>query len=94
MPYANKEVQRQFQRVWKRERKNRLNGLKTKPCTDCGISYPSYVMEWDHLPGFVKVNMLSKMVQASPKRISAEIAKCELVCANCHRERTHRRTNS
>jgi hypothetical protein len=68
-----------------------LDSLKEdKPCADCGGTYPSYVMEWDHLPGAIKTLVLANTRKAaySKKRILAELEKCELVCANCHRERT------
>jgi hypothetical protein len=53
-------------------------------------------MEWDHLPGTEKLFALADVRRSSHgrKRILAEVAKCELVCANCHRERTFgRRAN-
>lgn len=67
--------------------------LKDYPCLDCSVSYPPYVMEWDHLPQFEKVMNVSKMRVKRLKRetILAEIAKCELVCANCHAVRTYDR---
>ena len=57
----------------------------------CGLRvYPPYVMEWDHLPGTEKKLVLADTRRAAHarQRILDEIAKCELVCANCHRERT------
>jgi len=68
-----------------------LDSLKEgKPCIDCGRRYSTYVMEWDHLPDVVKTLVLADARRAafSKKRILAELEKCELVCANCHRERT------
>jgi hypothetical protein len=68
-----------------------LDSLKQgKPCADCGRTYPPYVMEWDHLPGTEKALVLADVRRAAhaKERVLAEIAKCELVCANCHRERT------
>ena len=68
-----------------------LDSLKDgNPCADCGRTYPPYVMEWHHLPGTIKRLVLADVRRAahSRKRILAELAKCELVCANCHRERT------
>jgi hypothetical protein len=68
-----------------------MDSLKEgKACADCGEIYPPYVMEWDHLPGFVKTMVLADTRRAahSKKRILEELEKCELVCANCHRERT------
>jgi hypothetical protein len=47
-------------------------------------------MEWDHLPGVEKTLVLANTRRAahSKQRILAELEKCELVCANCHSERT------
>ena len=64
---------------------------KDKPCLDCGVSYPPYVMEYDHLDASVKVGNLSQMKSASRRAIIREIGKCDVVCANCHRERTYQR---
>ena len=67
--------------------------FESHPCVDCGERDP-VVLEFDHLRD--KVDNVSKM--ASLKRpwaiILAEIAKCDVVCANCHRRRTAVRLNS
>lgn len=95
MPYKDKSVQREFQRVWKNSRTDRLRQLKeNKPCTDCGLIYHIAAMEWDHLPGSTKVRNLANMQQYSLKRVLEEIDKCELVCANCHRIRTFNRSKA
>ena len=67
-----------------------MDSLKRdKPCTDCGEHFPPYVMHWDHLPDHVKVDEVGSMVGSRRREvILAEIAKCELVCANCHVMRT------
>jgi hypothetical protein len=72
-----------------------INALKSKPCTDCGGIFPPYVMDFDHI-GDDKVNNVGTMVSHghSRERVMAEIAKCELVCANCHRIRTYTRSNN
>jgi len=58
-------------------------------CMDCGLMSPyPEVYDFDHRPGVVKVNKIS-MLYAGPMRVLvAEIAKCDVVCANCHRIRT------
>ena len=67
-----------------------IRGLKeSNSCTDCGKFYPFYVMHFDHLPGSIKVSGLSQMRTWSLEKIKTEIAKCELVCANCHAIRTY-----
>jgi hypothetical protein len=61
--------------------------LATHPCVDCGESDVA-VLEFDHLRE--KLRELSQLVGsgASLAVIKTEIAKCEVVCCNCHRRRT------
>jgi hypothetical protein len=59
-----------------------------RPCFDCGVAYPNYVMDFDHVRGTKDRDVSACTTLAMLKR---EIAKCDLVCANCHRERTFRR---
>jgi hypothetical protein len=69
-----------------------LRDLKTStPCVDCRISYPYYVMDFDHVRGQKHANVMELVSTLSKKRIDLEIAKCEIVCSNCHRIRTHMR---
>jgi hypothetical protein len=59
-------------------------------CMDCGL-HPEYsqVLEFDHRPGEVKLFHISdRMTAGSFESLKAEIAKCDIVCANCHRIRT------
>lgn len=70
-----------------------INKYKSIPCTDCNIQYPPYVMDFDHLDGDTKKFNISHMRRhrMAFSKIEIEIAKCEVVCANCHRERTNQR---
>jgi hypothetical protein len=71
-----------------------LRSAKDKPCADCGQMYPYYVVDFDHREREQKVCNLADLHarrRLSLDKIQAEIAKCDVVCANCHRERTHRR---
>lgn len=63
---------------------------KAKPCADCGIQYAYYIMEFDHVRG-VKKFVVAKAYSNGAAAVLAEIAKCDVVCSNCHRERTHKR---
>jgi hypothetical protein len=91
--YANKQRQMDLQRERRDEKRKFIQaGKHNKPCTDCGIAYPHYVMDYDHLPEFEKVGILSEMHKGySMDKILEEIAKCELVCKNCHAVRTWNR---
>jgi hypothetical protein len=66
--------------------------FRTHPCTDCREADP-LVLEFDHL-GDKSFNVGSALPYRSWKSILAEIAKCEVVCANCHRRRTAQRLGS
>lgn len=77
-----------------RRQRNRLIIQKAKsvPCTDCKNVYPTYVMDLDHLPDFKKLDQVGRVGHAyGSKKVLEEISKCEVVCANCHRIRTHKR---
>lgn len=85
------------QRAWSSAQRKKVSelhrGLKTgKQCLDCRVAYPYYVLEFDHRQGTKKIGCISRL--AGDGRISVlltEIKKCDLVCANCHAERSHRR---
>lgn len=49
-------------------------------------------MQWDHKPGFEKLGDVSgDFWGRGREEVLAEIAKCDLVCANCHAIRTFTR---
>lgn len=51
------------------------------------------VMDFDHLDGHKKVANIAVLVyrHQSLRMVMEEIKKCEVVCSNCHRVRTHKR---
>lgn len=61
-------------------------------CTDCGENYPYWVLQFDHT-GTDKEFTIAKFAAGTLdlERIKKEIAKCEVVCANCHADRTYGR---
>ena len=70
---------------------NLIDELRRGPCADCGKTYQPCQMEFDHREGTAKTRNVADMVSRSESIIRAEIVKCDLVCANCHRLRTHAR---
>jgi hypothetical protein len=68
--------------------------LERSACADCGIR-TSVVLDFDHVRG-TKTQAVSRLVAAgcAEAGIAEEIAKCEVVCANCHRRRTGSRQGS
>ena len=84
---AHREYFKNRQRQRRAEYKKIVQEAKSKPCADCKIQYPYYVMEFDHLRD--KVENLARMSNfSSKKKLVEEIAKCDVVCSNCHRERS------
>lgn len=64
--------------------------IKTEtPCGDCKRHFPYYVMQFDHVRG-QKVDKVNRMMYTSSfETVMKEIAKCEVVCSNCHHLRTY-----
>ena len=87
---ASPELQRK-RRYW-RAQSRMLERLKQQPCTDCGGSFPPCAMDFDHQDPGQKRYTVSRMIgRAGSERIMAEVAKCDIVCSNCNRDRTYRR---
>jgi hypothetical protein len=68
------------------EVKAKLALIKSGPCADCGRTYPVECMDFDHLRD--KFMDIGRMRTHSWATVEKELAKCELVCSNCHRVRT------
>jgi hypothetical protein len=110
MPFKDIEKQRAAQRRYAQENRERIlasqtvkrnkmrrliTDSKNVPCADCGIQYPHYVMDFDHLPGSVKVCEVGQFgILGTIEKLQEEIDKCEVVCSNCHRHRTFMRNGS
>jgi hypothetical protein len=63
--------------------------LSKNPCVDCGES-DVVVLEFDHMGIVPKLNTVSFLarVHRPINEIQAEIDKCEVRCANCHKRKT------
>ena len=81
--YQRHVAKRRRLRVW-------LSKLKDNPCIDCDTRFNKHLMHFDHLPEYDKFADISEMIAdgRSKTAIQAEIAKCELVCLDCHSIRT------
>lgn len=77
--------------------KNYLRDLKSKtPCMDCQKTYPYYVMDFDHRDPTLKIATVSYVARNTHNlnKVQLEMDKCDPVCANCHRIRTHLKKQS
>ena len=91
MPYKDPEVQKANIRRLQNGKRDKMRALKeSTPCADCGKYYRYYVMHFDHL-GDKKFNISYRSASYGSALLADEIEKCEIVCANCHAERTYQR---
>ena len=76
----------------RRIKRGLVTQAKAKPCSDCGNTYPSHVMQFDHVRGKKEFNLSEAGNRGvSYDKILLEISKCDVVCANCHAIRTFER---
>jgi hypothetical protein len=77
-----------------------VRGLKSKGCSVCGYAKNYSALSFDHIDPSTKYrsrtgkvvqpsDMLEVSKQYSDKTILAELAKCIVICANCHMEKTY-----
>ncbi len=102
MGYKDKEKQREYQRQWhirhkessgdrqrrrRREARELMNSYKQE-CIRCGYSKCKGALEFHHRDSRTKLGGITEIVHRlwKAERIIAEIAKCDVLCANCHRE--------
>lgn len=69
------------------------------PCMDCERVFSWCAMDFDHRPGEIKELKIGSMgcrkaTSSLLAKVEKEIAKCDLVCACCHRIRTWDRKNN
>jgi hypothetical protein len=89
--YIEAEAKRKRARAVKRMR-FLIEFFESNPCADCGEQDP-LVLEFDHLRD-KRFDIGSSLPDRNWQSILAEISKCDVVCANCHRRRTARRLGS
>ena len=72
------------------KRREWLDQIKLqKGCADCGYNQHPAALDFDHRDGEAKLFNISARLTRSWDSILAEVNKCDVVCACCHRIRTH-----
>ena len=78
-----------LQRAAEKAERNRewLRNIKTKLCcTYCGENHPA-CLDFHHISGDKKFNISSAGVRGAKRQnVLDEIAKCIVLCSNCHRK--------
>lgn len=63
----------------------------SQPCVDCNITWHPLVMTFDHVDRSQKKHTIANIRAMRPKFFDLEVAKCEVVCRNCHQIREYLR---
>jgi L-lysine 2,3-aminomutase len=76
-----------------RQQRNKqiIEQFKSKPCKDCGNLFSIWQMDFDHIRKDKIKNVGHLAMSGSTESLLEEIAKCEVVCSICHRNRTFSR---
>lgn len=74
----------------KRHMLEQVRAMKTERCEACRKKFHPVCMDFDHRDPQEKKGSVATMIRQGLafSTILAEIAKCRLICANCHRVRT------
>ena len=88
---TSKEQKAKYNRRYRHKRRAVIDAIKAVPCIDCGKRYPSCVMDFDHVRGEKLFSIGANLMSYPIVDVLIEIAKCEVVCANCHRLRTYKK---
>ena len=86
----NKENISKKQKEYYLKNKAKIDEIKKQPCADCKNTFPTVCMDFDHVRGR-KLYNISNMKSQKWELVEAEIKKCDVICSNCHRIRTHNR---
>lgn len=81
--YENKDLYNENRRKWKSEMRKLTRDLKSCGCVICGEKEPC-CLDFHHLKD--KKFEVSKAPNVSKGRLYAEVQKCIVLCANCHRK--------
>ena len=81
MPYKDKILQREYQRQWMEKR--RLDFFIDKVCSHCGSNTN---LTLDHIDPSKKLS--HKIWSWSEERRNEELKKCQVLCDDCHKEKT------
>jgi 5-methylcytosine-specific restriction endonuclease McrA len=93
--YENWQDKEAYDRSYKKQlaRMNRtmrfIKRVKTMfGCSICGYKKSSVALHFDHIDASTKYLEISRMYNANMQRLKNEMRKCQILCANCHAERT------
>lgn len=83
---AHPEEYREQYQTTHEKKKQILLDARASGCIKCGEKHPA-CLDFHHRDGLAnKLGDIATMRRFGMKRLRAEIAKCDVLCANCHRK--------
>lgn len=71
---------------WQAKRRALLAELKDTPCVECGGRFHPAAMDFRHRDPSSKYRRYTAWTYVlGTERLLEEVAKCDVICANCHR---------
>ena len=87
---TNNPSKKAYTRNYQKDRREKINQIKLeRGCARCGYNEHPAALHFDHRDHTQKAFNISQDPKRSWESIEAEIAKCDVLCANCHSVRTH-----
>ncbi len=80
-----KEQRRSYQSQYRARRRESAIEALGGCCVRCGSVKD---LEFDHVDPSTKVCSIASMIDAAQDRFEEELAKCQLLCVNCHKDKT------
>ena len=66
-----------------------LTEARAKPCLDCNLPLPDYVKIFSYRQQQTHYRSIPSLISSPTEKLLAELAKCDLICLNCHTIRLH-----
>jgi hypothetical protein len=85
---------REYSKIRKHHMRDIIDRAKSCPCVDCGRTFHPCAMDLDHRDNTTKLFSIANCPNraiCSIESLRKEIEKCDVVCAVCHRLRTHKK---
>lgn len=83
--YKTREERKAYQTKKRTERKWWAVEYLGGACQHCGGVFHHAVYDFHHLDPTIKENHIGKLISGKIEKLKAELDKCILLCANCHR---------
>lgn len=86
---ANPDKRKVYATKYREAKRLRVYEFKNVPCIRCGGRFHPVCMDFHHRDPSTKLFEISRSMCTSFAKLTAEMEKCDVLCANCHRIAEH-----